>query len=190
MLAAKSFNNVINMTGGIKAWNSEQAVGAEDAGLSLFTGRETLEEILVVAYSLEKGLQDFYQLLSGKVGSDRAKQLFKKLAAIELIHQERLFTEYRKVTTQPISLQEFEQGLVVQAMEGGLTTQEYLDLYQPDLEVEADVVSLAMAIEAQALDLYLRARDRAPAAATKVTLQQIAEEERAHLKQLGKLLDT
>ena len=190
MLSAKGFKKVINMAGGIKAWNSGQAVGAEDVGLDLFSGRETLKEFLVIAYSLEKGLQDFYDSLTAKVESAQVKLLFKQLAAVEVVHQERLFKEYQKVSPQSANLQEFEQTLVVKATEGGLTTEEYLDRYQPDLEVEAEVVSLAMAIETQALDLYLRARDRAIEEATKNTLQQIAEEERTHLKQLGKLLET
>lgn len=189
MLAARGFKKVINMAGGIKAWDSEQAVGAEDVGLSLFSGREALEELLVVAYSLEKGLQDFYLSLIAQVKSAPVKQLFEKLAAIEVVHQERIFNEYRKVSTRATSRQEFEQDLVAQALEGGLTTREYLDLYRPDLEVEAEVVALAMAIEAQALDLYLRVSDRTPATDSKNALLQIAEEERAHLKQLGQLLE-
>ena len=75
-------------------------------------------------------------------------------------------------------------------MEGGLTTEEYLKLYEPDLEVTEDVISLAMAIEAQALDLYQRSADRAETEANKNTLMQIANEERSHLEQLGKLFES
>jgi rubrerythrin len=71
-------------------------------------------------------------------------------------------------------------------MEGGLPTEDYLERYHPDMESPADIVSLAMAIEAQALDLYQRAAARAPAD-TRAVLAQIAEEERAHLEQLGRL---
>jgi len=177
------------MAGGIKAWDSQQAVGPEDVGLALFSGREALVDLLAVAYSLEKGLQDFYLSLAAKVHSAPAKQLFNQLAAVEVVHQERLFSEYQKISKQSISRAEFERTLELQALEGGLTTEEYLDRYRADLEVEAEVVTLAMTIEAQALDLYLRARDRASESATRTTLGQIAEEERAHLKQLGKLLD-
>jgi rubrerythrin len=74
-------------------------------------------------------------------------------------------------------------------MEGGLTTEEYLQLYDPDFENETEVVSLAMAIEAQALDLYQRTADRAATEDVKLALERIAEEERGHLKQLASLLD-
>ena len=75
-------------------------------------------------------------------------------------------------------------------MEGGLTTEEYLKLHEPDLEVTVDVISLAMAIETQALDLYQRSADRAETEANKNALMQIANEERSHLEQLGKLFES
>jgi rubrerythrin len=47
-----------------------------------------------------------------------------------------------------------------------------------------------MAIEAQALDLYQRAGDRAENETNKHMLMQIANEERSHLERLGKLFET
>jgi rubrerythrin len=46
-----------------------------------------------------------------------------------------------------------------------------------------------MAIEAQALDLYQRAADRAGTTESQNVLMQIANEERSHLEQLGALFD-
>ena len=189
MLKDRGFTNVINMAGGIKAWNGNKAVGPEDTGLYLFTGAETLPQVLIVAYSLEKGLQDFYLSMTEKVSGETVKELFEKLARIETVHQERLLVEYRKETGTDPSQDEFEQTQVSAAMEGGLTTEEYLQLYDPDFENETEVVSLAMAIEAQALDLYQRTADRAKTENVKLALVRIAEEERAHLKQLASLLD-
>ena len=55
---------------------------------------------------------------------------------------------------------DFAAKIVTPAMEGGLTTDEYLQLYKTDLDSETEVLSLALAIEAQALDLYLRAAEK------------------------------
>lgn len=74
-------------------------------------------------------------------------------------------------------------------MEGGLTTDEYITLFKPDLDSPADVVSLAMSIEAQALDLYSRASERGGDERSKAVLQKIAQEERAHLELLGQLFN-
>ena len=187
VLAAKGFREVFNLTGGIKAWSSGKAVGPQDLGLGLFSGKETPEETLVVAYALEEGLFEFYQSMAPKVTNENARRLFGTLATIEVKHQDRIFNEYIKVTGAAVSRGDFAQKTVTPAMEGGLTTSEYLNRYQPDLEKAEEVVSLAMAIEAQALDLYQRAADEAKTDESKTVLRRIADEERAHLEQLGKL---
>lgn len=56
MMAAKGFSDVYNLSGGFKAWKGEAAFGAEEKGLELFTGKESVEKTLVIAYSLEEGL--------------------------------------------------------------------------------------------------------------------------------------
>jgi sulfur-carrier protein adenylyltransferase/sulfurtransferase len=189
MLAGKGFQEVINMAGGIKAWNSNKAIGSEDLGLDLFTGRESPRETLIVAYSLEEGLREFYVSMIPKVKNDNARQLFEKLSAIEVKHQDRIFGEYCKIAGSDVNREEFEKEVVAPAMEGGLTTEEYLKLYDPDLEVAEEVISIAMAIEAQALDLYQRASEKAASEESRAALVQIASEERAHLEQLGKLFE-
>ena len=79
--------------------------------------------------------------------------------------------------------------MVIKAVEGGLTTDEYIQMYKPDWESAVDIISLAMSIEAQALDLYTRASERSGDPQSKEALKKIAEEERVHLEQLGKLMD-
>ena len=189
MLAGKGFDQIYNMSGGIKAWNSNIAIGPEDLGLALFTGTESVEDVLVVAYSLEDGLRDFYLSMTAKVSNLKVKDIFQKLSDIEIKHKERVFAEYLSVTGKIESVQEFEKNIVAAAVEGGLTTEEYINLYQPDVESEMDVISLAMSIEAQALDLYQRAADNTADDKSKAILNQIAAEETAHLSQLGKLME-
>jgi len=189
MLAGKGFDNVYNVVGGFKAWESEVAFGKEELGLELFTGDESPETTLVVAYSLEQGLLDFYLSMIPKVDNDDVKNLFKKLSEIEVKHQDRIFNEYVKISGKSSSRGEFEKNIVIKVVEGGLTTQEYMDLFQPDLESVEDIIGLAMSIEAQALDLYLRASDRSNNPESKKILIQIADEEQTHLTQLGKLIE-
>jgi sulfur-carrier protein adenylyltransferase/sulfurtransferase len=189
MLSGKGFDNVINVAGGIKAWDGHVAVGTEELGLELFTGKESIEETLVVAYSLEAGLRDFYLSMIEKVPPQDVKNLFQKLSDIETLHQDRIFDEYLQVSGQQVSREAFDNDLVVNAVEGGLTTDEYVQMFQPDWESAVDIISLAMSIEAQALDMYTRASERSDDPRSKAALKKIAEEERAHLEQLGKLMD-
>lgn len=186
MLAGKGWENVFNLSGGIKAWQDEKAAGPEDVGMHLFSGLESAEETLVAAYALEGGLRAFYESMTATVRSEAAGRLFRQLAGIEVKHQDRILAEYQKVSGRALSRAEFDRTVVSPAMEGGMPTEDYLERYHPDMESPGDIVSLAMAIEAQALDLYQRAAARA-SADTRAVLAQIADEERAHLEQLGKL---
>lgn len=179
-----------NLSGGIKAWNGETAVGGEALGIQLFSGQESIAQTLTVAYSLEQGLRDFYLSMTREVAAGEAKALFTKLADIEIKHQEKIFKEYLKVDTNNPSQEEFEQNIVVAAVEGGLTTEEFVATYKPDRESAVEIAAMAMAIEAQALDLYMRAADRATDEDIKKSLAWIASEEQAHMRELGKLIDS
>lgn len=190
MLASKGFTEVYNLAGGIKAWASKKAIGKEELGMSLFSGKESPEETLVLAYSLEAGLRDFYLSMADKVNDVKTTALFEKLSAIEVKHQDRLLDEYNRLSGASMDRDEFEAKRVAPQMEGGLSTDEYIAIYQPDMTVPLEVISLAMAIEAQALDLYQRAAERAEAVDTQKALLNIADEERAHLAQLGRLLES
>ncbi len=79
--------------------------------------------------------------------------------------------------------------MIVEAVEGGLTSEEYANMFQPDWESTKDIVDIAMSIEAQALDLYLRVSNQSIDPKSKKVLLQIASEERTHLTQLGKLME-
>ena len=189
MLTGKGFDDVINVAGGIKAWDGHVAIGPEEIGLELLTGKESIEETLVAAYSLEAGLRDFYLSMIEKVRQDDIKHLFQKLSKIEILHQDRIFNEYLKVSGKQVNREAFENDLVINALEGGLTTDEYIQMFKPDWESAVDIISLAMSIEAQALDLYTRASERSEDPRSEEALKKIAEEERVHLEQLGKLMD-
>jgi rubrerythrin len=190
MLAGKGFKKVINVSGGIKAWEDPVAFGSEELGLDLLTGNESIEETLIIAYSLEAGLQDFYVKMIDKVDTDEVKSLFRKLSDIEVIHQNRILEEYVQITGKEIDRDTFESEQVEKAVEGGLTTDEYIRLFKPDLNVLSDIIDLAMSIEAQALDLYTRVANRSTDERSRGALNKIGEEERVHLTQLAKLMDT
>ena len=189
MLAGNGFGEVYNLSGGFKAWKSNRAIGPEDQGLELFSGQESPAEALIIAYSMENGLREYYLTMIPWVESQDSRSLFEKLANIELKHQERILNEYCSITGTEVDCEIFQSTKVVPAVEGGLTTEEYVQLYKPDLESVEEIIGLAMAIEAQALDLYQRAADESDNEESKKVLLQIANEERGHLAQLGKLLD-
>jgi rubrerythrin len=86
-------------------------------------------------------------------------------------------------------MQGFEDRIVPEVIEGGVTTEEFLELNQPALQTIPEVLDMAMMIETQALDLYLRYSARSEDEKTKEVLYGIAEEEKNHLRHLGNLMD-
>lgn len=190
MLNERGFKVVYNLAGGIKAWEGNIAVGDVDLGLELFSGRESPEETLIVAYGMEQGLRDFYLTTIPDLDNPEVKKLFSQLADIEILHQDRIFELYLKTTDETVSRKDFEGRIVVTAMEGGLTTEEYINRLQPNLEDVREAVAIAMSIEAQALDLYQRAAQRSSREQSRAVLTQIASEEQVHLNKLGELMDT
>ncbi len=184
----EGFKKGINLSGGIKAWDGYEAIGKEDQGLQLFEDLDSAQQILTTAYSLEEGLQDFYLRMMQEVTSPEVIKLFRKLADIEDVHKEKIFEEYSRVTGSDDRVS-FEKAMEKDALEGGMTTEEYLERFTPDFEKPAEVISLAMTIEAQALDLYTRAGRNAEDPDNREMLERIAKEEKYHLEQLGSLLD-
>ena len=124
-----------------------------------------------------------------KVQTIPVRDLFQKLSEIEIKHQDRIFDEYLLVSGKRVDRDSFDKQIATFAVEGGLTTDEYITLFKPDLNSPGDVVSLAMSIEAQALDLYSRASEKSEDARSKTVLLKIAQEERSHLEQLGRLFN-
>lgn len=188
MLVGKGFREVYNLSGGIKAWENETAFGDEYAGLELFSGRETPEETLVMAYSLEQGLRDFYLGMVEKISNEKAKKIFTLLADVEIKHQNSIFAHYQQISGSKTDRGEFEQGLVANVAEGGLTTDQYVALFGPSPSSVREIAAVAISIEAQALDLYQRAAEVSDGKSREFLIK-IADEEQAHLSMLAKLVD-
>jgi len=189
LLSGQGFDPIINVAGGFNAWTSEAAFLGEEKGLALFDGVTSVENALAVAYSLEAGLKDFYVAMAAKVDSAPARQLFQQLSQIEVKHQDRILEQYAALTGKSVTRDTFESRQVSAVLEGGLTTEEYANLFMPTYDTVTEIIELAMSIEAQALDLYLRASQKAKNEAGKRALIQIANEEKTHLARLGQLME-
>ena len=187
MLSGMGFNEVYNVKGGIKAWNGVKAAGPAEEGIALITGEESPSEMMVLAYGMEEGLRGFYEAMAEKMGDGEALNLFNRLAAIEVKHKEKIFELYKSTEKEEPSLEEFEARIVSHVMEGGMTTEEFLRANQPALDSVDDVLNMAMTLESQALDLYLRYSLKSKDEKTRNVLYQISEEEKTHLRLLGDL---
>lgn len=188
-LAGYGFTDVINLSGGIKGWDGHTAAGDQDQGMELFTELSSVEDVLKIAYSLEDGLKDFYLTMKEQVVHPETKSLFEKLSHIEDLHKDRLFEEYKKVSGDD-DRDGFEKSVATQCMEGGLTTSEYMGRFSVTPDTLDEIISIAMSIEAQALDLYTRGARITKTPESKTALKRIADEEKQHLERLGILMDS
>ena len=164
-------------------------MGPIETGMAFLRGDESLPEIIVLAYGMEEGLGGFYRAMALETSREDVKAMFEKLAAIERRHKQRLFELYQRRETSVTDVGAFEAQILSKAMEGGLTTEEFMAAYRTALETVPAVLDLAMTIEAQALDLYLRYSERSTDPETRNLLRGIADEEKSHLAALGDLMD-
>lgn len=176
-----------SLKGGIAAWEGLIAEGPPEMGLAALTGRETPAELIVRACALEEGLKEFYQSARGEVPDAEVADLLSRLAEIEVQHLARLTERYRLEAggASPPLLENQMERLV----EGGYHTPELVEKYRETWQTPAGVLEMALAIEAQALDLYLRHAQAMTRPATRGVFLEIAEDEKAHLAELGRMMN-
>ena len=189
MLSGWGFKEVFNLAGGIKAFSGPKATGPRELNLDLVKGDESPAAIIVLAYGMEKALQLFYETLKEQSPDQELQELFGKLAQVEVRHEQRLFEVYGRVASGGQDLATFESAIVPQTLEGGFNADEFLAANKSHLQTVVQVLDLAMMLETQALDLYLRFAERSDQPQTKEVLYALAGEEKAHLASLGRLME-
>jgi len=157
--------------------------------MALLRGDETPQEIIVLAYGMEDGLALFYKNLAERMDDSEVVSLLTKLAKIEQKHKQRLFDLYLTLEPAVTDKDAFETDIVSEVMEGGFTTEEFMERNKDSLKTLTDVLNMAMMLESQAMDLYMRYSEKSKDEKSKTVLLDIAEEEKAHLKTLGRLMD-
>ena len=74
-------------------------------------------------------------------------------------------------------------------MEGGFSIKDFMEQNAPALRTVTGVLNVAMTLEAQAMDLYMRYAQRFSDQKIKQLFHGLADEEKIHLKRLGGLMD-
>lgn len=187
LLAGQGFKEVFNLSGGIKAWNGEVATGPVELNLELVRSDETPAGIIKLAYAMEQSLGHFYRSVSAMTNDADLCKLLDLLSSIEDKHKEYLLTLYGAMTASPPSRDAFEGQVSEKIMEGGFEQDVFMRRNNQFLGSVQDIIDLAMMLETQALDLYLRFSQKVEDVKTATTLHRIADEEKAHLQSLGRL---
>jgi len=158
-------------------------------GMILVKGDETPQDIICLAYGLEEGLQKFYAAATQMAIEAEVIKVLSQLAEIEERHKQRLFDLYKTIDAADTTIESFESKVNSELMEGGFDPDKLLESSKPAFKNATDVLSFAMMLEAQGMDLYMRYADKSEVAQVKEILYKMADEEKAHLTSLGDLLE-
>jgi rubrerythrin len=188
-LAGKGFKEVYNLKGGIAAWHGLTAFGPVEMGMARLKGDEKPDEVVILAYGMETGLGEFYSRIAGTIAEPAIATLLMKLAGIEENHRQRLFRLYTALDPATADQRRFENRIVSEVMEGGFTTDEFMERNRAAMSTRENVLSIAMMLETQALDLYMRYSQKIKDDRSKSLFHDLAEEEKSHLESLGRLME-
>jgi rubrerythrin len=177
------------MEGGINSYHGLVATGGPEAGMAWFPEGSDTPQLTALAWLLEDGTEKFYaQACKHICREDAHRQLVSMLEAAEDSHKRRLLeTCSTLMGREPRN--DFPEGLIDMPdedyMEGGVKVSEALEWAEGrDMR---DVLELMMALEANALDLYIRMSRRVDETSSKV-FTTLADEERVHLNKLAEAL--
>lgn len=190
LLANQDFREVYYLEGGMEAWEGFAAEGPEEFHLQFISGEETPQEIIVLSYNMEKGLRTFHEMVRARTTNPELVQLLGHLISAEESHMNRLLQVASRWQMDQDEVDTFRAGLEATTMEGGIDAAEFMAKNESFLQTVTGVIDVAMMVETQALDLYLKMAAASKDAATKEVLFQIAEEEKGHLRALGRVLET
>jgi len=157
--------------------------------MDILSGNESPAEIVIIAYGMEQALGGFYVTMSKRTKDADLKGLFTRLTDIERKHQEMLFALYTEINPSGKNVKKFESQVDAKRMEGGFSTEDFMKQNETSMKTVPDVLAIAMMIETQALDLYLRFADASIVEHTREILYTIADQEKAHLAVLGRLME-
>jgi rhodanese-related sulfurtransferase/rubrerythrin len=188
-LSGQGFKEVYNLKGGIAGWQDAKASGPAEMGMGYLTGDESAKEVIAVAYGMEQGLAEFYASVARKTEHQEVENLLTKLVGIEEKHKEKLYNLYLSIDPAAGGRDTLENQALSGVMEGAFTTEEFLEQNRSLLGKTNHILSLAMMLETQAFDLYMRYSQKAKDQESRKVLLQIAEEEKAHVASLGRLMD-
>ena len=189
LLSGLGFNEVYNLQGGIKAWQGGKASGPKALNLEQVRGDETAAEMIALAYGMEMGLGIVYRRMIERSDDPELKSLLTMLADIENRHKKRLLEMLGEIDSPIADTAAYEAGIRPAVLEGGYRLDDFIKENESFFGSLQGVLDLAMMLETQALDLYLRFAEKSTDRRTQNVLFSIADEEKAHLTSLGHLLD-
>jgi rubrerythrin len=141
--------------------------------------------MIALAYGMEMGLGIAYLNMIERSDDPEVQSL----ADIETLHKKRLLEILAEIDSAISDTDAYEADLRSSILEGGFGLDDFMKENESFFGSVQGVLDLAMMLETQALDLYLRFAEKSSDERTQKVLFSIADEEKAHLGSLGDLMD-
>ena len=188
MLSTAGFKDVYSMEGGMRAWDGFAATGEPDAGMARFPEEAPVEELIALAWSLEEGSRKFYTELPALLTDREAVVLFQDLAVAEEHHLSALVDLRRTLPDRAAEAAFPVPGTSEDVMEGGMSISRALNWARGKKLTE--VLDLAIGLETNSYDLYIKMGRRGSDAKAKELFSLLAQSEKEHLERFAGLLDS
>lgn len=191
VLNSAGFKEVYSMSGGINAWDGLVAEGELEMGTAWFAPAASAGEYLALAWLLEDGTRQFYAALGIRYQNEAAGGFFHRLVGVETAHKEALHNLYHGLSTSSTG-DDFPAALLPEPagetmLEGGVSLTDALNWLHGKSSEHA--LQLAMSLEINAYDRYLRMSREAADAEARPVFNRLAREEKAHLGLISDELD-
>jgi rhodanese-related sulfurtransferase/rubrerythrin len=186
LLKSRGFEEIYNIKGGLTAWLGQPAEGPDDLHLPPSQEYDTPQNMIMAAFSMEVGLLEFYRNMRSCASDQDVIDLLDDLVVLEEKHKAALVSVG---SGYGISESDFKAAEKRSLLEEGLEISVFVERYKTFFQSSPSLLEVAMMLETQALDLYLHLADAVKNAPARAILQDMAEEERAHLTRLGHALD-
>lgn len=175
------------MAGGIDAWNGLVAGGDYESGLAYFSRASGAEELISLSWALEEGNRAFYEQIAREAGEGEYGALFRSLVLAEERHKgtlRELYVLSSGRNTDPAPPEGMGAGGF---LEGGIPFGEALTWARG--KPMQEILELAIAMEANALDRYIKMGRAVLDERSRMVFLALAREEQAHLERMASFLN-
>lgn len=179
-MVENGFKEVYDIGENIRDWMGLQLEGEYECDLNLIRSDMEFTDAFTLSYAMEEGLQRFYLALEEEEPNADFKKVYRKLAGFEDLHKAQLQKYFSESTGQEFDV---EAALAYQGdvIEGGEANRKSpLDIVRK-MKDKRDIYGLALAIEAQSFDLYVRLASKSENDANRELLMKLADEEKVHM---------
>jgi len=188
ILVKSGFSDVHILQGGVHAWQYGFSTGMPHQVYGPLINADKAEDQAVIAWAMEETARRFYQEMADRLDEPDVAALFAELAEAEDHHKATLEALWEALAGC-LAADGFPASSLSTSgiMEGGIDLDEALKWAEQSST--AKIIDFAMAMELSAYDHYLYLQRNSDNPDSKRLFEVMADEERAHLRELGKSLE-